>query len=89
MRGLTLVEILVVIGIAIILMGLVIISYRSFQKESDLTNTSQEIMNVLRLSQNKTLASQETSQWGVYFSTSASPQEYILFKALNRFFLLS
>lgn len=78
--GLTIIELLTVIAILIILTSISISLFRIFQKESGLTNTTEEIINMLRFAQNKTLASEESSQWGVYFSTSSSPQEYILFK---------
>ena len=78
--GLTIIELLTVVAILIILSSISISLFRIFQKESGLTNAAEEIINMLRFAQNKTLASQESSQWGVYFSTSSSPQEYILFK---------
>lgn len=78
--GFTIIELLTVIAILTILTSISISLFRVFQKESGLTNTTEEIINMLRFAQNKTLASEESSQWGVYFSTSSSPQEYILFK---------
>lgn len=81
--GFTLVEILVIIGIMLILMGLAIPSYRFFQKESDLTNSAEEIISTLRLAQNKTLASEGASQFGVYFNQSTTPHQYTLFKGEN------
>ena len=81
--GLTIIELLTIVAILTILAAMSVPLFRIFQKGSDLTNTAEEIINVLRLTQNKTLASQETSQWGVYFSISTSPQEYILFKGTD------
>lgn len=78
--GFTLIELLVIIGILIILTMIAVPVFRSFQKESDLTNSTEEIINTLRLAQNKTLASEKNSQWGVYFSTSTTPHQYTLFK---------
>ena len=65
--GLTIIELLTVIAILTILISISISLFRIFQKESGLTNTAEEILNMLRFAQNKTLASQENSQWGVYF----------------------
>jgi len=79
-QGMTLTELFVVVGILSILAGLSIPTFRFFQKESDLNNSVEEIINSLRLAQNKTLASEGASQWGVYFTTSTSPNQYILFK---------
>lgn len=81
--GFTLVEILVIVGIMVILIALAIPSYRFFQQESDLVNNTEEIINTLRLAQNKTLASERASQYGVYFDQSTSPQQYTLFKGSN------
>lgn len=78
--GFTLIELLTIITILSILTVISVSVFRLFQRESDLTNNAEEIINTLRVAQNKTLASEESSQWGVYFSISGSPQEYILFK---------
>ena len=83
MRGFTLIEILVIIAITIILIGLAIPSYRFFQKESDLINNTEEIINTLRLAQNKTLASEGASQYGIYFDQATSTHQYTLFKKIN------
>lgn len=80
MRSFTLIEILIVIGIIGILMALAFPAYRFFQRESGLTNSSVEIVNTLRLAQNKTLASEGASQYGVYFDQTTAPHQHILFK---------
>lgn len=79
-KSFTLVELLVIIGILVILATLSVSVFRFFQKESDLNNSSEEIINTLKLAQSKTLASEGASQCGLYFDTSASPHQYILFK---------
>lgn len=71
---------LIVIGIIGILVAFAFPAYRFFQKESDLTNLSVEIVNTIRLAQNKTLASERASQYGVYFDQITIPNRYILFK---------
>lgn len=77
-RGLTLTETAVVLGIIFILLALAVPTYRFFEREGDLTNSVEEIINALRLAQNRTLASDGAANWGVYFSTSTN--QYILFK---------
>lgn len=79
-RAFTLVEILVIVSIMVILVSLAIPSYRFFQKETDLNNSAEEIINILRLTQSKTLASERASQWGVYFDRTTDPQRFTLFK---------
>ncbi len=78
-RGFTLIEIITVVGILLIITATAIPAYRNFQKQSDLINTTEEIINVLRLAQSKTLASEQASQWGIHFLAS----EYILFKGAD------
>ena len=72
--GFTLIEITTVVGILLIITVTAIPAYRNFQKQSDLINTTEEIINTLRLAQGKTLASEQASQWGIHFLSS----EYIL-----------
>jgi len=80
MRSFSLVEILVIIGIMVLLMVFSIPAYHLFQRGSDLTNSSFEIGNTLRLAQSKTLASEGASQYGVYFNQNTVPHQYTLFK---------
>ncbi len=82
-KSFTLVEVLTIVGILIVLTAISIPAFRFFQKESDLNNSIEEIINTLRLAQNKTLASEEASQWGVYFDIYADPHQYTLFKGVN------
>lgn len=79
-KGFTLVELLVIVGILVILVTIALPTLRYFQKESDLANLAEEIINMLRLAQNKTLASEGASQWGVYFNNTTSPHQSTLFK---------
>jgi len=79
-KGFTLVELLVIVGILVILATISVSVFRFFQRESDLNNNAEETINILRLAQSKTLASEGASQYGVYFDTSVSPHQYILFK---------
>ncbi|KPJ57514.1 hypothetical protein AMJ49_00030 [Parcubacteria bacterium DG_74_2] len=79
-RSFTLIELLVIIGIFIVLIAITIPNFRFFEKELDLNNSAEEIINTLRLAQNKTLASELFSQWGVYFETSTQPHQYTLFQ---------
>jgi type II secretory pathway pseudopilin PulG len=79
-KGLTLIEALLIIGILFILLSIAFPNFRFFQKESDLNDSVEEIINTLRLAQNKALASEGASQWGIYFETSTFPHRYILFK---------
>ena len=76
----TLTQLLIIIGILTILTVISAPAFRYFQKESDLNNNTEEIMNTLKLAQNKTLASEEASQYGVYFDILTPPCQYTLFR---------
>jgi len=82
-RGFIFIELVVVIGILVMLAAIAIPAFRFFQKESDLNNSADQIINALRLAQNKTLASEGDSQWGLYFSATTSPHQYTLFQGAN------
>ncbi len=78
--GFTLIEIIIVIAVLTVIGAIAITSFISFQKTPQLNNASEEIINILRIAQNKTLSSEGNSQYGVYFDITVSPQQYILFK---------
>ncbi len=80
-NGFTLVELIVIVGTMLVLLALAVPSYRLFEREADLSNTLEEIVNKLRTAQNKTSASEGASKWGVYFATSTN--QYVLFKGNN------
>ena len=79
-KGFSLIEILVVVAI----LGALTVTSASlfffFQGKAVLNNNAEEVINVLGLAQNKTLASEGLSQYGVYFDNSACPHKYTLFK---------
>jgi len=83
-QGFTLIELLVVISILLIILGISVHSFRYFQGEGALSDSSEKIINILRLAQSKTLASegvgQVGSQYGVYFDNTTDPHQYVLFK---------
>lgn len=81
--GLALIELLVVMGILLLLAAITIFGLRTFQQDSTLYNHTQAIIHTLRLAQNKTLASEGASQYGVYFDDSTTPHRYILFQGTS------
>lgn len=74
--GFTLIEILVVLGIAGILIGMAVVGFRLFERKTELQNHSQNILTILELARTKTLASEDASQYGIHFEQD----KYILFK---------
>ena len=78
--GFTSIELLVSIVIIITLAAVVVGGYFVQRKRSDLHGAFQGVVDIVRLAQNKTLASSSNSQYGVHFDASSSPNKYILFK---------
>lgn len=74
--GFTLIELIIVVGIFLLLAALVVPALVFFKSQSILDFTAQEIVNTLRLAQNKTLSSEGATSFGVYFTTN----QFILFK---------
>ncbi|KPJ55055.1 hypothetical protein AMJ47_02080 [Parcubacteria bacterium DG_72] len=79
-KGVTFVELMVVIGVLVILFAISVPGFTFFQKGSNLDNDAEKIVNVLRLAQSKTLASEGSGQYGVYFQAS---DQYTLFKGAD------
>lgn len=79
MKGFTLIEILLVLFFFVILLGSSVVVVSSLRSESELTNTAQEILSVLRIAQNRTVASEGQTRYGVYFDNMSSPHQYVLF----------
>lgn len=79
----TLLELLIIVGITAVLAVLAFPALHNFQLTSDLENSADELINALRLAQQKTIASEGGSSWGVYFNTSTLPYQHILFKGNN------
>lgn len=80
MKGFTLIELVVVLGLVVLFTGLAIPALRIAQKDSELSNEALHMVAVLRLAQSRTVSSDQASQYGVFFDTSTSPDRYILFK---------
>jgi len=81
--GFTLTELIVVIALALLLVALALPALRVAQKNSELESAVESLVSVLRLAQNRTLASEGASQYGVFFDTAASPDQYVLFKGAS------
>jgi len=75
-QGFSVIEILVVLAVLMIVSGLVVPGFNFFRRQNSLNATAQEIINTLRLTQNKTLASEGNSSFGIYFESD----KYTIFK---------
>ena len=70
-KGVSLVELLLVVAIIAIVASLSVPFYRSFQIEEQLNTVSKDALQVLREAQNKSITAQEDSAWGVHFSSTS------------------
>jgi len=75
-QGFTLIEIIIVIAVIFFLVSVSIVSYRYFEKTTELEKTTQNIITTLKLAQAKTTSSEEASQYGIHFEND----KYISFK---------
>ena len=72
-----------VIGVLVILFTIFVCVYTFFQLRGDLDNSAEEIILNLKLAQSKTLASEGLNQYGIYFDSTTSPNQYVLFKGAS------
>ena len=79
-KGFTLIELIVSVGFVGLLAVLALPAFRVFQQQQTVGQKAQEITHALRGAQNKTLASEGLSSYGVYFNITATPHQYTLFK---------
>lgn len=75
-EGFSLIELVVVVAILLILAGFFLISLNLLRHKNSLDYSAQEIIKTLRLAQNKTLASEGNSSFGVNFASN----KFTLFK---------
>lgn len=85
MKAFTLIELLIVISITAVLATVGAMNLISHRRERDVNFTIQEIITVLRNSQDRSIAQEEGSRWGVYFNnpTGDSNDFYELFKGVS------
>lgn len=77
--GFTLIELLVIISLIAIMAASIIAGFHYYGVKSDLNGVAARIVSLLRLAQNKTLASENEGPWGVYFDLGSLPQKFTLF----------
>lgn len=78
--GISFIEMMMVVAILVILISIAAPVFIFFQRSLEFNNNIEEIISVLRIARNKALASEGSSQYGVYFDNTGSPHQYILFK---------
>ncbi|HCM36673.1 MAG TPA: hypothetical protein DIS53_01935 [Candidatus Wildermuthbacteria bacterium] len=79
-KGLTLVEILVVFAIFGLLLGSSVVGLTVLRGGADLEAEARGLSRVLELARNRTIASEGAARYGVYVDTSVAPHRYVLFQ---------
>ena len=74
--GFTMLELLIVIGITAVLAGVGISSYVNQQRAKLLDSTAQEIVGYFRYVQQKSMAQEQSLQWGVHFDNPSSGSDF-------------
>ena len=69
-KGMTISELLVVLGILVVLVAIVLGAFTSFRKNSSFDNDIKLMMETLREARSQTLSSQNASQYGVHFENT-------------------
>lgn len=75
-RGLTTIEILIVIVILIIVSGMGMVAWTNWQRQVKLINTEEEIKSTIVRAQQLATAAADNEIWGVHFETD----KYVLFQ---------
>jgi len=81
MKGFTLIELIIVLGILVSVAVLSLPFIQSFQASSDLYTYVDTISRTLQRAQQQAIAGQGSSSWGVYFDNPN--KKFILFKGDN------
>lgn len=68
-KGISIIEILVVITIIGILTAIVVLNLSTFRNERSLSNTTSDIISLLNNARNNTISSLNSSAYGIHFET--------------------
>ncbi|MFZ5559204.1 MAG: pilus assembly FimT family protein [Patescibacteria group bacterium] len=82
-KGFTLIEFLVVFSVLMVVLVLSISTFFILTRKTDFDTCYDNIFSTLNLARNKTLASEQAAQYGIYFDTLSDPDRYVLFKGPN------
>lgn len=89
--GVTLVEMIVVLGIISVIMGVTLYNYSDFKDKASLSSESQELVSTIREVQTYSISVKEVGvgsghfdyPYGLYFNPSCNPGEYYIFADKN------
>lgn len=82
-KGFTLVEIILAVALLTVLAVMATPHLLTFKKNLDLGNNASELVEILRLAQNRAVGSNYYSQYGVLVDNNLVPNKFILFKGAS------
>ena len=75
-RGFTLMELLVTMGITVVLGGVAMSNYLNYKASSILDGAATELLGTLRDAQQRSVSQDQQSAWGVYINAVANDNDY-------------
>jgi Tfp pilus assembly protein FimT len=75
-KSFTLIELLIIVGITLLLATITGLAFQTFQRESNLANNTEEVINLLRVAKSKTIASEGALNYGVHLESD----KFVLFQ---------
>ncbi|MEK7462902.1 MAG: type II secretion system protein [Patescibacteria group bacterium] len=75
-RGFTLIELIITLGIAVILGGVSMSSYFGYQSQQGVDGASSELLGTLRDAQQRAKSQDNSSAWGVYINAVSGAYDY-------------
>lgn len=79
-QGFTFIELVVVVGVLLIILGISIPALRIFERGKSVEHTAESIIAVLQEAQQNSITRKNESTWGVSFNAAANPNQYVLFE---------
>lgn len=68
-RGISLIEILVVVSILAIIVAIVVPNFSKFHNQQALRNTTEDVISLLNEARNNTISSKDSNTYGIHFET--------------------
>ncbi len=69
-KGISVMEILIVISIIVILASIVVLNLSQFRREQALQNTTSDLISLLNEARNNTISSKNSTNYGVHFESA-------------------
>lgn len=69
-KGISMIEILIVIAIMVVIIAIVVLSLSRFRAEQSLQGTTADIVSLLNEARTNTISSKNSTTYGVYFETN-------------------